>query len=169
MSTLRTERLTLRRLLPQDIDWVLAMESDPEVMRYTTGAIAATAARRAELLRAISATEPDGLGHWCIERNQTAIGWTSLTPLEDTGRIHLAYRLVRTDWGQGYATEAGRATINYAWSFLRLAECAAIVWPENVASACVLAKLQFHQEGLTRYYGHEVHIYNCINPFHAAV
>lgn len=159
MTTLATDRLTLRRLAIQDIDVFLTMESDPEVMRYTTGLIEPTPRRRDELLTAVCATNADGLGHWCVERDGVAIGWTSLTPLEDTGRIQLAYRFVRTAWGKGYATEAGLAMVKYSQSVLELPECIAVVWPGNDASIRVLGKLQFRREGLACHYGCEVEVY----------
>lgn len=160
MTTLTTDRLILRSLATQDVDVFMTMESDPEVMRYTTGLIESTPRRRDELLAAVSTTKAeDALGHWCVERDGVAIGWTSLTPLEDTGRIQLAYRFIRAAWGKGYATEAGLAMVKYSQSVLELPECIAVVWPGNDASIRVLGKLQFRREGLACHYGCEVEVY----------
>ncbi|AYQ40821.1 MULTISPECIES: GNAT family N-acetyltransferase [Burkholderia cepacia complex] len=158
-SHLTTPRLIIRRLASQDIDLFLTMESDPEVMRFTTGVIEATPERRAELLAAVGVQRTDGLGHWCVEKDSAAIGWISLTSLENTGRIELAYRFTRTAWGHGYATEAGQAMAEYSESVLQLSECVAVVWPGNEASKRVLFKLQFCYEGLSHHYGRDVEVF----------
>ncbi|WP_065062387.1 GNAT family N-acetyltransferase [Paraburkholderia tropica] len=160
---LTTSRLIIRQLVSQDIDLFLAMESDPNVMRFTTGVIEATPERRAELLATVCAQRTDGLGHWCVEKESAAIGWISLTPLEDTGRIQLAYRLTRTAWGHGYATEAGQAMVEYSESVLQLSECVAVVWPGNEASKKVLSKLRLSHEGLSHHYGRDVEVFRRSN------
>ena len=157
----RTLRLTFRRLTPGDMSFILAMEADPEVMKHTTGRIEPTAARQAELLNALAAMPEAGLGHWCVEHQAKPIGWVSLTPLEATGRIQLAYRFVRDAWGQGFATEAGEAALEHARTKLGLDECVAIVWPANKASARVLFKLRFRNEERAAHYGHEVNVLSC--------
>lgn len=156
-----TRRLTFRRLSPGDMTFILAMEADPEVMKYTTGRIEPTAIRRAELQSALAAMPEAGLGHWRVEHQAKPIGWVSLTPLEATGRIQLAYRFVRDAWGQGFATEAGEAALNHARTELGLDECAAIVWPANKASSRVLFKLRFQNEMRATHYGHEVDVLSC--------
>lgn len=157
----RTRRLIFRRLTPGDVSFILAMEADPEVMKHTTGRIEPTLARRAELLNALTVMPDAGLGHWCVEHQAKPIGWVSLTPLEATGRIQLAYRFVRGAWGQGFATEAGEAALEHARTELGLDECAAIVWPANTASSRVLFKLGFRNEERAAHYGHEVDVLSC--------
>jgi RimJ/RimL family protein N-acetyltransferase len=153
-----SHRLTFRRLAPGDVSFIMAMEADPEVMRHTTGRIEPTETRRAELLSAFAATPDVGLGHWCVVLQTKPIGWVSLTPLEATGRIQLAYRFVRDAWGHGFATEAGEAALEYAQAGLGLPECVAIVWPANSASSRVLSKLRFRSEGRAQHHGHEVDV-----------
>lgn len=88
-----TRRLTFRRLTPTDASFIRAMEADQEVMRHTTGRIEPSEARRVKLLNAFASTPAAGFGHWCVEYKIKPIGWVSLTPLEATGRIQLAYVL----------------------------------------------------------------------------
>jgi len=154
-----TYRLKFRRMTSADVPFIMAMEADPEVMRHTTGRIAPTESRRMELLGVIAAVPDAGLGHWCIEQCAQAIGWVSLTLLEQTGRTQLAYRLARSAWGQGFATEAGEAALAYAQVALGLAECVAVVWPANTSSLRVLSKLGFRKEGTATHYGHEVEVH----------
>jgi len=102
---------------------------------------------------------PSRLGHRVITLGEAFTGWVSLTPLEDTGRIQLAYRLVHDAWGHGYATEAAGAMLNYGFTRLELPEIVAVVWPDNVASVRVLEKLGFCFEKAAWYYGAAVSLF----------
>ena len=57
--------------------------------------------------------------------------------------IELAYRLRQDRWGRGYATEAGRAAVEYSFTVLKLDRLIAAVEPANVASVHVLEKCGF--------------------------
>jgi len=156
-------RVTLRRMQEDDIPMLLAMESDPEVMRYSTGVKPADQARRQELLAWLR--EPlTRLGHWAIAIDGAAVGWVSLVPLAGTDSIQLAYRLQRTAWGRGYASEAAKQLCEYAWRELEVAELVAVVWPDNRASVRVLEKLGFTLRARERHYGRETIVYALPRP-----
>lgn len=156
-------RVTLRRLQAADVPMMLAMESDPEVMRHSTGVKAADEARRAELLAWLE-EPPTNLGHWAIAADGKAVGWVSLTPLEGSGRIQLAYRLCRDAWGMGCATQAAAQLCHYAWRTLDVPELIAVVWPGNTASKRVLEKLGFVHTGPERHYGRDTEVYALPRP-----
>ncbi|QVQ27814.1 GNAT family N-acetyltransferase [Achromobacter deleyi] len=156
-------RVTLRRLHVADVPMMLAMESDPEVMRHSTGVKAADDARRQELLAWLDQPLTD-LGHWAIALDGKAVGWVSLTPLEDTGRIQLAYRLCREAWGLGCATQAAAQLCDYAWQTLDVPELIAVVWPGNAASRRVLEKLGFAFAGMEQHYGRATQVYALPRP-----
>ena len=143
---------------------ILAMESDPAVMRYGTGLKNADEARRAELLTWLE-QPASPIGHWAVEADGRAVGWISLTELEASGRIQLAYRLARQAWGRGYATEAGAQLCEYAWRTLELPELIAVVWPENASSMRVLEKLGFSRVGTQTHYGRDTEVYRLANPW----
>jgi len=100
-------------LLRHDRKWLLAMEEDPEVMRFLDGG------------RSRPAPAPDGddgflrprgpmPGVWgIVERSTSAfVGWVSLRNSAGKPDVYeLGYRLLRAYWGRGYATEASRAAI----------------------------------------------------------
>jgi RimJ/RimL family protein N-acetyltransferase len=65
----------------------------------------------------------------------------------------LGYRFLPEFWGNGLATEAGRASIDFARSVLGLKRLVALVHPENAASARVLGKLGFSIEKQIRFSG----------------
>ncbi len=68
--------------------------------------------------------------------------------------IEIMFRLAKEHWGKGYATEIGRALIEFAKSELFLHKLAATVDPENVASKAVLTKLGFKFSNMTDILGH---------------
>lgn len=156
--------VSLRRLREDDVPMILALESDPEVMRHSTGIKPATQARRQELLDWLQ-TPPGDIGHWAVVDPQgAAIGWISLTQLEDTGSLQLAYRLQRAAWGQGYATQAARQLCDYAWRALEVAALVAVAWPDNLGSQRVLEKLGFTFRGIEAHYGRATRVYVLARP-----
>jgi len=155
--------VTLRRLQITDIPMVLSMESDPEVMRHSTGVKAADEARRRELLAWLDEPVTD-IGHWAVVADGMAVGWVSLTQLGTTGRLQLAYRLCQAAWGRGIATRAGAQLCDYAWQRLDVPELVAVVWPGNEASMRVLEKLGFAFAGCECHYGRETDVYVLCRP-----
>lgn len=156
-------RVTLRRMQEDDIPMLLAMESDPEVMRYSTGVKPADEARRQELLAWLR--EPlTRLGHWAITVDGAAVGWVSLVPLAGTDSIQLAYRLQRAAWGKGHASQAAKQLCEYAWRETEVSELVAVVWPDNQASVRVLEKLGFAFRSRECHYDRETIVYTLPRP-----
>lgn len=159
-----TPTITPRRLRTDDVPTILALESDPEVMRHSTGVKPATQARRQELLKWLK-TPPDTIGHWAVVApDGVAVGWISLTRLEGTGALQLAYRLQRSAWGHGYATRAARQLCDYAWRALDCAELLAVTWPDNLGSQRVLQKLGFTFRAVETHYGRDTRVYALARP-----
>ena len=144
---METERLTLRRFTMDDVDDLVALDSDPEVMRYLTGGAPTPrdVIERDILPGFLRSYEPHaGFGVWAgIERASGAFqGWASLR-LRDghPGEATLGYRLRRSAWGQGYATEAARALIGAAFRNTDLQRVTATTYQDNRASRRVMEKL----------------------------
>lgn len=150
--------LEIRRPSLADVDAVLDMEADPEVMRYSTGVIVPTPARRQTLASYFDAPPPEPLGHWIIRAGDDVAGWVSLTELDHTGRVQLAYRLQRKRWGQGLATAAAQWACAHA-RHAGLQALVAVVWPGNDASRRVLEKSGFHFEAVSRHYDRDTLLY----------
>jgi RimJ/RimL family protein N-acetyltransferase len=87
------------------------------------------------------------------------LGWCCLVPLEDSGLIEIGYRYVRAAWGQGVATEAGRAVLDHGFRALGLDPIVAVARPENLASRRVLEKLGLGYAGLRFHYGLDLAFY----------
>jgi RimJ/RimL family protein N-acetyltransferase len=96
-----------------------------------------------------------GYGRFACVWKETGevIGFSGLKYVPEISDTELGYRFLPEFWGLGLATEAGRASINFARSDLRLQRLVALVHPENVASAKVLTKLGFAIEKTIRYSG----------------
>ena len=161
LAELLSARLRLRPRTRDDLEANLAMDLDPEVHRHIfVRGVPDAAAHRAELLRRIASPPAMG-GLWVVEWRQQPgfLGWCGVFPLEDSGLIELGYRYTRAAWGQGVATEAGRAVLDHGLRTLGLDPIVAVADPDNLASRRVLEKLGFSHEGPARYYGTEVAFY----------
>ncbi len=175
MKEFVTERLRLRGWRRGDAPALAAMNADPEVMRYIGSGAKPYGEALEQAERLVRERPGDGLGlwaiegraieewaieewaieEWAIEESGTGVfhGWAGLFPLDDTEEIELAYRLVKTSWGRGIATEAARPLLAYGFDELRLERIAAVTAPENRASRRVLDKLGFAYRGLRSAYG----------------
>jgi ribosomal-protein-alanine N-acetyltransferase len=83
----------------------------------------------------------------CLKDSGEMIGWCGLGRLEiDPSEIEVYYGLGRPYWGQGFATEAAAAMMDYGFREWELDRIVAIVFPENVASKKVLEKIGMRYE-----------------------
>src|SRR5918998_6066609 len=76
--------------------------------------------------------ERDGFGMWIVEVAVTGevIGHAGIQRLEGSDDVELGYYLGRAAWGQGYATEAARACLEYGFGTAGLARIVAVVRTE---------------------------------------
>jgi RimJ/RimL family protein N-acetyltransferase len=157
---IETDRLVLRQFVLDDAAAVFRIQSDPEVMRYTGEPPAANIDEIRQMLaeRPIADYARFGFGRWaCIlKSNGELIGGVGLKYLPELGEVDLGYRLRRDYWGQGFATEAARACVEYGFSKLTLPKIVGLVEPENIASARVLEKAGFTLNGDVEYRGEVV-------------
>ncbi|GAB4524096.1 MAG: GNAT family N-acetyltransferase [Haliangiales bacterium] len=168
-----TERLLARRWRLDDAEAAFAIYGDPEVVRYIGSQVEASVlTQRATLAAIIAQQDQHGgrLGSWPLIVKPSAaplpapgagddlIGTILLKPLPDhTGAlspdIEIGWHLARRAWGQGFATEAGRACLRYGFEQLGLEVIHAVVIPSNEASKAVARRLGMTYRGKTdRYY-----------------
>ena len=160
IPTLETPRLRLRPFASSDEADLIALDSDPEVMRYVGSPAGvkspAETAERARLrIRETQRGDYEPLGFWRIEgRGDRAFhGVGALIRMPGGDDVEVAYRLARTAWGQGIATEAAGALVAHALGPLALPRVVAVTYPANQASQRVLDKLGFERHGLREYKG----------------
>ncbi|MFJ6139640.1 GNAT family N-acetyltransferase [Kitasatospora sp. NPDC092286] len=144
---LTTERLVLRRFTGADVDHLVELDGDPEVMRYLTGGRATPreVVEREVLPRFLDHYERYGtLGWWAAEERVGGafLGWFEFRPTgtEDRGEVELGYRLRRSAWGRGYATEGARALVRRGFEELGVRRVVAYTMTVNSGSRRVMAK-----------------------------
>ena len=165
MECFETARLLLRPRRPEDFDACLAMDSDPEVIRYVSAPWRNATEHLAFLRQRLAASYPPGLGYWAVaprDDPQRFLGWVMLHPCTVAGaEVEIGWRLNRAAWGHGYATEAAQAFLNLALADEAVWRVQAFCDVENPASARVLEKAGLKLEGKLRRYlvmpnlGHE--------------
>lgn len=135
-----TARLSLRPAMDADTEDFVALERDPEVMRFINGG---------------RPTPEDGIdpeagflmprgkepGVWTAREigSGTFVGWFSLRP-DGRETAELGYRLRRSAWGQGFATEGARALVGKGFSEMGLPRIVATTMAVNHASRRVMEK-----------------------------
>ena len=143
---LETSRLILRPFKESDVEAAHGWFSDPEVFRfYTYGPyclLEETANRIDEYRRQFA---KHGFGTWIVIHKATGIpiGDAGLKLEEDTGEVHVGYKIARSYWGQGLATEAAQEWVTHGFDNLGLTRIAAFIHPQNAASIRIVQKLRF--------------------------
>jgi [ribosomal protein S5]-alanine N-acetyltransferase len=141
------ERLVLRGFRAEDLPAHRAAVDDDDAVTWAHVRLPLAESLRRWADR-LDGWARDGFGMWIVEVRATGsvIGHAGLQRLHGTDDVELGYYLGRAAWGQGYATEAGRAGLAYGFETCGLRRIAAVVRPENHASRHVLEKLGFRHE-----------------------
>jgi RimJ/RimL family protein N-acetyltransferase len=154
VPTLTGTRVRLRPLRSDDADDLFALHSDPRVMRYWSHT--AWTAREQAVAR-IAQLERDRAGAefytWAttIEAADRLVGTVSLFAINRAHhRADIGYALAPDTWGRGYATDALRLAIAFAFETIDLARLEADIDPRNEASCRLVERVGFVREGLLR-------------------
>ena len=128
---------------------MLAVHSDPEVMRFSLSGPCTREESDARVRSMIEHQERHGLSKWGVEECASGllVGDCGVQLLEGGPDVELGFHLRRSAWGRGYATEAARACLDAAFAGLGLEEVIAIVAPGNAASVRVLEKIGMRPAG----------------------
>ncbi|WP_299870291.1 GNAT family N-acetyltransferase [uncultured Hoeflea sp.] len=144
MAVLQTRTLTLSPCCPDDRADFIALEQDPEVMRFLNGGRPVDRTARdpgSDFLM------PNGTDQhvWTARRttNGAFVGWFCLWP-ESAGLAELGYRLRRTEWGRGLASEGAAALINWGFAIAGYDRIVATTMAVNRASRRVMEKIGMH-------------------------
>ena len=145
-TVLTTERLILRNWRPADLDHLAAMNADDEVMRYFPDRLDREQSA-AMMTRVTANMERHGFGFWVMERldDQVFLGFAGLFRpafhAHFTPCVEVGWRLARPFWGRGYATEAGRACLAFAFDQLGIEEIVSMAVVDNWPSRQVMERL----------------------------
>ncbi len=171
MVILETERLVLRHFHRFDDQAMYRVFGDAEVMRYGDGVQTETWVR-AWLQKCLEKDYPEwGFGPWAVVEKQRreTIGYCGLFYFPDVcgqPEIEIGYRLARTFWGQGYATEAVLAVRDYGLNILCLPRLIAMIDPHNTASIRVAEKagMRAEKDVMFEGYTHPDRVYVIARP-----
>lgn len=124
-GSLRTERLVLRPPSMDDLAWCLAAINTPGMMRYLGGGVRSEDEMRESLAGDIAAfDDPGGHQRWTAWHGEERVGRVGLfhvrseaAPEQLRGRREIGWMFAEAHQGQGFATEAARAVLD--WAFAR--------------------------------------------------
>lgn len=156
IPTLLTTRLVLRPFTLQDLAALHQVMIEPGVLQYFPNPAPPTIERIQNLIeRQLSHWSEHNFGWWAVEHPQLheLIGWCGLQYLPETDETELGFLLGKPHWGNGFATEAGLASLEYGFNTIELGTIIAIVHPDNLASQRVIDKLGFLSRQEAHYFG----------------
>ena len=152
--SLHTARLRLRTFDDTDANDHFALQSNPHVLRYWDAPPWTDRVRAEKFIAACRQMAEEGTGaRLAVDRlsDGTFIGWCTLNRWNPEYRsASLGYCFDAAAWGHGYASEAARALLGWAFETLDLNRVQAEADTRNTASARVLEKLGFIREGTLR-------------------
>src|SRR5215475_10995287 len=162
MMTLQTDRLALRMLHESDLDAYAEMCADAEAMRYIgDGQPLARPMAWRNLAMMLGHWSLRGYGLWAVEERASGVlvGRIGFWNPEGWPGFELGWTLRRSFWGRGYATEAARAALEFAFTRLGQAQVISLIHPENAASIRVAQRLGERPVGSTEVLGKPALVY----------
>jgi RimJ/RimL family protein N-acetyltransferase len=158
---IQTDRLFLRHWRDGDLEPLARINTDPEVTRYLRDGRAYTRDETVEMIGEAERTwERHGFMWWAAELKATGqlvggIGLSIPTFLPEVlPAVEVGWRLDRAHWGQGLATEGGRASLRFGFETLGLERILSIRQAANDRSRRVMEKLDIRFVRETVHPGH---------------
>jgi len=159
---LETNRLLLRELVPQDADALEKVLGDPVAMQYYPAAFDRSTVE-GWIARNINRYQRDGHSFWAmlLKSSGELIGdcGCALQEVEGRNEIEVGYHVRRELWNNGYATEAARACMEYAFNRLEAERVISMIRPENLQSRRVAEKNEMSCEKIIFWRGYDHCIY----------
>ncbi|HVZ92506.1 MAG TPA: GNAT family N-acetyltransferase [Rhizomicrobium sp.] len=140
---LETERLILRGLRQEDFEPLAEIMADPDVARYLSGEPLTRAETWRSLAIALGHWKLRGYGLWAVERKSDGafLGRVGMINPEGWPGLEIGWTLGKPHWGKGYATEAARAAMDYAFCTQPVGRLISCIDPDNLASQRVAQRL----------------------------
>lgn len=164
MIVAKTSRLILRHFTLDDVDALSVILSDPEVMRYSLDGTKTRSQTFHFIDNIIYYYQKYNFSLYAVIKkdNQELIGFCGLLPWKFDGNkeVEIGYRLAKTEWEKGFATEAAVAIVDYAKEQLQLTELFCLIEPENKRSIRVAQKLGMKYQKSIIFHGLNVNVYS---------
>lgn len=150
---IETKRLLLRDMRVEDLEGMFALDSNPNVHKYLGKKPIKTKAEAQKNIESVLQQYRErGIGRFAIieKVSNQFIGWSGIRLNTEyningfTKYYDVGYRLIERFWGKGYATESGKASIDYAFNEMKLPELYATTEIGNKASHNALLKIGLH-------------------------
>lgn len=164
---INTERLRLRMFEEEDAPAMAAVLAGEGVLDYfPPGPPPSLSVAEGMIRKILDHWDERGYGLWALELLSTGVflGRAGLQYLPDTDEVEIDFILDRGFWGQGLATEAGRASLEFGFDQKGFVEVVGIVHPDNWASRRVLEKVGMRHDIRTEYFGMVVERYLARSP-----
>jgi RimJ/RimL family protein N-acetyltransferase len=171
-NPIETERLLLRELLLSDVDGMFELDSNPNVHLFVGNNPVKNIEQSVEYIHFVQKQYKDfGTGRWAVILKETNefLGWSGIKFITDeinghTNFYEIGYRFIEKHWGKGYATEAGKAFVNYAFNEMKVDALYAYADAGNENSRKILEKLGLHYVNSFEYEGEIEVWYEIKNP-----
>jgi RimJ/RimL family protein N-acetyltransferase len=162
IPTLETARLRMRAFRVDDLDAYAPMCADPEVMRFLGTGVTLD---RSEAWRSMAGFLGHwalrGYGMWALEEKETGtlVGRSGFLNPEGWPGFELGWTLGRPFWGKGFATEAARRALDYAFEDLGRKRVISLIRPANTPSMRVAERLGMVRAGEVELLGGAAFVY----------
>ena len=166
---IETERLVLRKPVPEDARALLEAFADPEAMRYIgDGSTTDLAGARQAVDRWLERWDAWQIGMFVLERTEDArvlgragfLRWDPETWEIGGSETELGWGLARAHWGRGYATEAAVALRDWALEERGLPRLISLIQPANLPSVRVAERLGERYERDVQVHGNPTRLYS---------
>ena len=171
-KSIETERLLLRELELSDAEGMFELDSNPNVHLFLGNKPVKHIGESIHQIMNIQQQYKDfGIGRWAVILKETNefLGWSGIKFITNEINNHkdfyeIGYRFIEKYWGKGYATEAGKAFVDYAFNEMKVEALYAYADAGNKDSRRILEKLGLQYVNSFEYEGESEVWYELKNP-----
>lgn len=168
MSFIETERLLLRTwMLPSDLDDAVELFTDEDAQRFYIRGSLKPENVSAYVQRLVEKDEREGFGVWPVieKESHSLVGAAGLSRVADLGGdVEVEWVFKAASRGKGYAKEAARAVLQYAFSHAGISRVCALIDPGNTASITIANRLGMRFDRVVRAYRRDLLRYTSEAP-----